>query len=333
MEWDVIAIWGYKARILLHEPVAVTSYFGDVTRTYSHPDYPLLWPLALRTLWSSAGQVDLSSVKLLGVMLFAALLALFHGQLARAGNRTGALLFTLVLSGLPMLQAQSVRMMADVPLGFLLFGVVSGVGAYLREGHREDLRAAGVLAAGVLFTKSEGMPLLGIVVLSSVVTLLVSGRRRDVPAAFLFVGILPLALTAPWFLFRHGIPKLHEDYAVRIQDLPANLHLVPDILGRYLVYLGAPADWLGFWPLASLAILLGVRHWRRSPALLPALVLAQAAVLYVVVFAVNPWPPAELMEIAAARLALQVAPIAAWLAFSVFQSARLWPWSASRAEG
>ncbi|MBW2420894.1 MAG: hypothetical protein JRH19_20305, partial [Deltaproteobacteria bacterium] len=32
VEWDVLAIWAFKAKILLAEPASETSYFHDVSK-------------------------------------------------------------------------------------------------------------------------------------------------------------------------------------------------------------------------------------------------------------------------------------------------------------
>src|SRR5262249_37475285 len=69
------AIWALKAKILLHEPASSSSYFSDLSRAYSHLDYPLLWPLAIAWAWTAVGEADLTAVKVLAPALLLAFAA------------------------------------------------------------------------------------------------------------------------------------------------------------------------------------------------------------------------------------------------------------------
>jgi hypothetical protein len=92
VEWDVIAIWALKGKVLLHESVNGSAYFHDVSKAYSHLDYPLLWPLAMSWVWCWAGEPNLEVVKALAPALLCALAALFYGLLGRCHSR--AILFS-----------------------------------------------------------------------------------------------------------------------------------------------------------------------------------------------------------------------------------------------
>src|SRR5205085_7016051 len=92
VEWDVMGIWALKAKVLLHEPVLASGYFRDLSKAYSHLDYPLLWPMAMAWIWSWNGESDLASVKVLGIALLASFLMSFFGLLRRRQPRVVALL-------------------------------------------------------------------------------------------------------------------------------------------------------------------------------------------------------------------------------------------------
>ena len=156
VEWDVIAIWAFKAKVLLYAPASASSYFHAASKAYSHLDYPLLWPFAMTWLWSWVGTADLQAVKPLGPALLCAMAAGFYGLLRRSIDRPRSLLFGALVLGLPMVLSQTARLMTDAPLSF--FVAVSFMCSYLwlKTGHRDDLRLAGFFTAGMLFTKSEG---------------------------------------------------------------------------------------------------------------------------------------------------------------------------------
>ena len=311
VEWDVLAIWAFKARVLLEEPVRSSQALRDVTRAYSHLDYPLLWPLAMSWVWACAGHADLQSVKVLAPALLASFAGLFYGLLRRRTDTTSALLFTAVLLGLPMLLSQTSRLMPDSVTAWFVVAAFGCCGLWLQSNHPDDLRIAGACAAGVLFTKNEGI---GFFLVLVGMTLLLVLLKRTHPRRYrdlAWLVVIPVVATAPWFLLRVGIPKVHEDYGTRltVTAIAQNLGRVPAILHNCLAYFGDVEDWLWFWPLLALALVAAAPRLIRPPlaflAVSVALILAMDACVYVV----SPWELDTLMVTTANRLLLQVAPL------------------------
>ena len=137
--------------------------------------------------------------------------------------------------------------------------------------------------------------------------------------------VVPLALTAPWFVFRLGIPKLHEEYGSRINPVYffENISRVPEILGGSTRYWGNVEDWLIFWPLLSIVLVLSVRSWIRWPLAFLFAAVALALLMYAYIFVVTPWNLDELMETTANRLLLHIAPLSTFLLAESVESARL----------
>src|SRR5262249_45445684 len=136
----------------------------------------------------------------------------FYGLLRRSTDRPRSLLFGALVLGLPMLLSQTARLMTDAPLSFFVALSFMCCYLWLKMGHPDDLRLAGFFTAGMLFTKSEGVGFFLILLATLGVGLVRHGQRDKLRSAALWLLIVPLALTAPWFAFRLGIPKLHEDY-------------------------------------------------------------------------------------------------------------------------
>ena len=325
VEWDVIAIWAYKAKILWYGPVSASSYFHDASKAYSHLDYPLLWPLAMTSLWSWVGTADLQAVKLLAPALLCAMAAAFYGLLRRSTDRPRSLLFVALVLGLPMVLSQTARLMADAPLSFFVATSFMCCYLWLKTGQRDDLRLAGFFTAGMLFTKNEGMGFFLILLAGLGIGLISQGRRDQLRPVAVWLLLVPLALTAPWFAFRLGIPKLHEDYGSRISPVYflENISRAPEILGGSIRYWGNTEDWLIFWPLLVIVLALSVRAWTRWPLVFLFAAVTLALLMYGYVFVVTPWNLDELMENTANRLLLHIAPLSALLLAESVESARL----------
>jgi hypothetical protein len=327
VEWDVTAIWALKGKILLHEPIRTTGYFHDISKSYSHLDYPLLWPLTMSWVWAWTG-FNLVTVKVLAPALLCATAATFYGLLRRCMGRLSALTFLALLVGSPMLLSQTSRLMADAPLAS--FAVVAFVACSLDpwSANRDDLKLASFFAAGMLFTKNEGIGLFAILAILALAGVAWGRQFGRLLPVFLWIVVVPLVLTGAWFLFRMQIPKTHEDYGSRLNPL-LFVHNVSHISEIALVlprYLGDWNDWLAFWPLFGLTLLATPRHVLTPPARFLLMGIVMILLVYGYVYVVTPRPLAELMEVTANRLLLHVFPMCVFLMAEAAHSAGLLPW-------
>src|SRR5205823_5240485 len=122
-------------------------------------------------------------------------------------GQTKALLFCSVLMSLPMLLSEEVRLLADAPLGFFVLASFACAYAWIESRHPDDLRLAALCAAGLIFTKSEGIGWFAILVTATAVTLAAGKRLREWRALASLV-VIPLLVNAPWLVFRAHIPKV-----------------------------------------------------------------------------------------------------------------------------
>ena len=315
VEWDVMAIWALKARVLLHEPVRTATYFQDASKAYSHLDYPLLWPMAMTWTWCCARTADLQTVKVLSPALIVAIASTSLGLLRRVCPRPDALLFATVTVGLPMVLSQSSRLLADAPLAYFALAAFACCHLWLHSGHGDDLRLSGLFSAGMLFTKNEGLALGAILLVSASAFLLVHRRSRALPLAFVWLGGVPLLLTGTWFAFRMGIPRLNEDYGSRFS--PAyfleNAARIPKVLLGAPRYFAAFEDWSVFWPVLAVAVVLTAPRWARASASFLVLAVGSILALYGTIYVVSPWDLDALMASTAGRLLLHIAPLCVYL--------------------
>jgi 4-amino-4-deoxy-L-arabinose transferase-like glycosyltransferase len=160
-----------------------------------------------------------------------------------------SLLFTALLLGLPMVLSQTSRLMTDAPLSFFVVGFICCY-LWLEYGATDDLRLAGFFAAGMLFTKNEGLGLFVVLLVTMTIALLVQRKLRHSLTVALWLLGVPLVATAVWYVFRSGIPKVSEDYGSRMNPVYflQNISRVPEILTGSITYWGSVEDWLIFWP-------------------------------------------------------------------------------------
>jgi hypothetical protein len=195
--WDAWFLWSLKAKGLasagsFQSPVFLSSVYG-----WSSQDYPTLLPSWQALAYIASGDLSISWplqfqqawLWTAGAIALVALTGTF---------RRGAFLLPLAWVVSPQVVWQSMQGYADVPMALMVM-----LGATVIWKDRHDPRGqvlSGVLLAGAALTKSEGTPLVGIVLLCLLFT--------KKPTTVLALGpIVVAAARLPWFIFTqmHGL--------------------------------------------------------------------------------------------------------------------------------
>ncbi len=311
-EWDVIAIWGLKARVLLSYPLSDPTLFLDPTLGYSHLDYPLLWPFALAWVWAWCGEVDLVAVKLLGPATLLAIALALYGLLRPHVGRVPALAAVAAVVSVPMLFAQATRLLADLPLSLFLLVGIAFLDRGLTESEPGALRIAAASGAGLVWCKNEGIALLLALSAVALVAASCSGaerrRKHSTVRPFVFV-VLAWLLAAPWLLFRLTLPRGHSSgagFSVELfwEQRERLLQLVIAVPAYVLAY----SDWHLFWPLLAGVLLFRLAagkkfaNWRLFAAI------HAPWLAYVFVIVANRFALPELLDTAFDRLLVHFIP-------------------------
>jgi hypothetical protein len=189
--WDAWFLWSLKAKGLatagsFQSPVFLSPVYG-----WSSQEYPTLLPS-----WQAVAYIVSGDLSISWPLQFQQAWLWTAGAVAIVGLtdkfRRGAFLLPLAWVASPQVVWQSMQGYADVPMALM---VVLGATIIWRDRH--DPRGqvlAGVLLAGAVLTKSEGAPLVGVVL----VCLLFTKEPRAVLA---ISPIIVVAARLPWLVF------------------------------------------------------------------------------------------------------------------------------------
>jgi hypothetical protein len=314
VEWDIFAIWGFKARVLAAGGVWLPR-LADPTLAYAHPDYPLAWPLALALEPALAGAAPRGGAGLLGVALLAAAAGCAAAAVRRWGRRA-ALAAAALVATLPLASAQAVRALADLPLAALFVLAAGSLAKGSAERDHGRLALGAVATAGLVLVKQEGMALALAV---SAVALVRTPREVRARLVACFAAAAAL-VDLPWLALRAALPAgADNSFAdMTLSRVAAGAGRLGAVVAALPAYLGSVADWGALWLAVALALgILALDRARDRRTATLAWMLAAPLPLYLAALAADAWPIERLLEVALSRLALHFAPLAAALAVAV----------------
>lgn len=282
-DWDGRMTWCTQARYVRAAGTVDAPVLLDGRWYVSHPQYPLLLPVAQVAAQEAFGaDPDALLPRAVYAAFLPALLLVVYDATRRAAGRTAGALAALAAAATPFLvrgEGGAESAYSDLPLACFY-----GAALVLLLGPRprvESGLAAGLLLGAAVLTKNEGTPLaclalvLGWRAARSAGAAGAAGaaeRRWTRAGAWRFAAaaapvVLALALLASW---RAGIPNREdENYPAMVRAAS----LWPGIVTKVAAFVPLMVDrmnrfrhWAGLWWLAPAALLAG-RHALRHPRL------------------------------------------------------------------
>jgi hypothetical protein len=314
-DWDGRMTWGAQARWLFAAGTVDPPVLLEKPWSVSHPQYPLLLPIAQGVALEIQGAADDDrAARPLYAAFFPALLAILYGRCRRwLGARTAAWVL-LAAANIPLLsfagEAGARSGYSDLPLA-CFYG--TGLLLLLSRPRLPEGLAAGLLLAAAVLAKNEGLPLALAALLLGAATALRrrTGRRAAVPvaAALLAVAVVVAAigLLQSW---RSQIPNREDEGYAALAARAGVRRLAADLLPHAKIAAPLAVDrmlarehWGLFWPAALALAAAGARGLRRPPALRLALAAAAPVAVGLLAYTVHP-DPARLIAVTWNRMLL-----------------------------
>jgi hypothetical protein len=309
--WDAIATWGFKAKVFYLRGTV------DLGGFEAHNYYPNLVPLFISYLYLWLGQVNDQVVKLIFPLWGGALLLMLFGMLRRLTlSRTQALGITtfLALNGITFVTHLFIAY-ADLALTYFTLGAAGYLYLWLvRAVPSRTLCLTALFFAGITWSKFEGAPLAGSILLAAGLTLLWL-RPPDLARRLIFLawplgGLLLGYLPWRFFAMSHGI-ETGSDHILGfypqqlLKALPALLNALLD-----------PTLFGILWPATVLAAIFSAKKLFTTPVLFLVLFLGGNFLAILLAYAVAPTSPFEFhlyLRATLDRLLLHLTPVAALL--------------------
>lgn len=316
---DAWAIWRLKAR-LLHESPVPWDILGQPVLAFSHPDYPLAYPLSILWGWICARTQTPVSAWTISLLTAAAAAGLLAGALRRQGRWVAAAA-GLFLVSTPGWTGMCGSQYADTLIGY--YGLAAAVLLSRSLEGREDggFAWAGFFAGLAVFTKNEGW-----LTLAAAAAGLWAGRARSgrpvrttlAELARLAAGALPGAAAAVAVKARVGVPadvltwRGAADNLFSADVLARSGHIASALVREIL----NENTWVYAWPFIAVVTILSARRILRSPSdRAVAVCWLVPAAGYAGVYLATPLDLGWLLPASLGRLLVHLFPVASFLAF------------------
>lgn len=321
--WDSWAIWFLKAKVFFIEGSVPAGFLADPSFGYSHPDYPLMIPLAVSWIYTVIGVADDSIARLIYPLQYGALLALFYYFVKAASGVRTALVFTALLSLVPILVMHASGLpvkvgglytgdyagYADLALSVSFMASASFIYLYLRDGKTSQFLCAVLFLSIGAWTKNEGLTFAMIGLLILWIGSLRSGKK----AGYLIAASIAVfaIFAAPWAVYKAGL-GIGSEYAGRAGLAVSfggltRLPVIIRYLARELFLLTGLFSFT--WWLWMAGSLINIRGQIKLPILsLNVLALGQLGV-YVFVYMITPADLEWHLQTSLDRLSLQLLPL------------------------
>jgi hypothetical protein len=204
-EWDAWAIWNLRARAIWRGAPDWTDILNAGV-AWSHPDYPLLVPIATVRLWAYAGVESTLAPAFVALLFFASTMALVVVSVSQLRGAAIGLLSGTALLAAPAFVGFAACQCADVPLAFYAVAAVSlmAISRTSAEGLTAPA-AAGGAAALAAWTKNEGLVVLGVTL--ALLAAWPGSRSRSQTVRAALAGAVPVAAVIVWFKWSFAPPN------------------------------------------------------------------------------------------------------------------------------
>ena len=270
VDWDGIATWGLKAKILYFGTLQDSGdYFHNAEYRCTNQAYPLLCPLLYAWVCTVLGRWDDLRMFIINPIHFTAFIGLVYFTLRKLTSRRSALVVTAIAVSLPSTMHYVECAQSDVPLMLLSGAATFCLVDWMRHRRVESVLLAGILMGGAMFAKEEGRGMFAAQMCAiALAAWFGADRKRSLRDVAIFFGI-GCVLILPWSLFHRTIPPWYQYFnplgfhTLRWSQIGGWCKTVWDNATHFYNGAGLP-KWNFLWPILAVLVLLS-RSPRRSP--------------------------------------------------------------------
>lgn len=314
--WDGLTVWELKARYaFLNGGVVPGSYFSDVSRWFSHPEYPLLLPLTESWFYTWIGECDQYWIKLLfPIWYVAGVCILLMTVQDVTGRRWIGRLIALLILLVPAVHSAPGGITvgyADVPLGMVYVAATSYLLQFVKKRSDDALALFIALAAILPWMKREGAILWFLLSAAGAIVLWHRGYRGRAALSF-----VPGALVVTgWRVFcsvKHTLPS-RDFVPLAWHAFAAGVGHAGGIVREVCLTLLSTQLWDIFWVLVFIALVATTIRSRNAIAGIICWALLAPMACYTASYLFSAWPDyIAHMDTSLPRLLIQLTPIG-WL--------------------
>jgi hypothetical protein len=268
--WDAYTLWNYKSKVI---------FFGNFQELFhgEYRHYPLHVPLVRAWIAHVTGGWNDSFANLYSIVLFICLLSLVFSTLKRQTGPVRAIIFTFILSAVPVLVYNAMSGYADIVVAYYFFAATVMLYHWHRTGRNSLLVMTGILLSTAMFTKNEGIAIvLPAITAVFVFSLFRSGKSGKHVAVALGCFAASLLFIIAWLVRSNALSSIIAISGLR-QGLPS---FRTEGLRPLFEHLFLYGNYNLFW--AGLFFVLAFR-WKKIVSSDSVFFLVPAAVAFVII--------------------------------------------------
>ena len=309
--WDASAMWNLKAKLLVKGNGWINVFSNEI----SHPDYPILVPLAVSRIWTYKGFYSLIDPAMVAFVFFSSIIFVVYGAISIIKSSYHGKLAVILLVSTPFFVIDSAGLCADIPLAFysIVFCILYTLAQEFES--KKLLIISGISLGLSTWTKNEGL-LFSLIALSihffgSIYRLGFSNWLKEFYRICL--GFVPLLFTMLWLKYLYAPPNdilaSLNQHTILENIFDINRYaIILENFTRELVYVG---DWIIQIPIVLIffVIYTGPNKKRNYVSLILLSILITMLMAYFMTYLLTPhdltWHIANSMN----RLIIQLWPL------------------------
>jgi hypothetical protein len=311
--WDGLLNWEIKARYAFaNGGVLPATYFSDIGRAFSHPNYPLAIPFTELWLYLWLGDADQFCAKTIFPIFYVVgtfLLVSFGKRLARR-TWIGLLMaaFLLFVPQITVEVGSAIAGYADFPLSVFYLATIGCLFCAAGPWNDAFFRLYAACLALLPWVKRDGVILWTVAAACGVFVIL---RTKRSPLFFL--GFLPgLLIVCGWNFYlttMHAV-QAADFLPVNLETLGTNLYRIPPLLSAFLAEFYNLPTWSLFWLVVAVGVAYLLRRMRDPRVLVLLAALIVPIFFYLLIYVFSSWPSyLDHVGLSISRLLMHVAPV------------------------